>query len=302
MSMNAVDVTVLVCTYRRPHLLAQCLRAIQKELQATNLRCQVVVVDNDAFGSAAQVPELRSPPFRYVVEQQPGLVAARNRALREAPRNSDFLIFVDDDEEPTPGWLHSHYDFISRQPESVVAACGPVPPAFDPTCPKWVIRAGFFERPALQTGDRMRWPGTGNVILRGSRARALGEDPFDLRYNFSGGEDTEFFRRLKGDDGSILFNAEAIAPEHIPPERATLKWLWQRGMRLGNNSADTMLVDGRSRFAVAVIAAVRLVAAPILAVQAVIRRHPVGPAIMHAPKSLGMLQHLRGRGTAEYAR
>jgi cellulose synthase/poly-beta-1,6-N-acetylglucosamine synthase-like glycosyltransferase len=45
------------------------------------------------------------PFVRYVLEPQPGLDIARNRALREA--TEDIVAFVDDDAMPDPRWLES---------------------------------------------------------------------------------------------------------------------------------------------------------------------------------------------------
>ena len=84
---------------------------------------EVLVIDNDAQGtgreaalaaaadagvpvrsSAEGADEPEAVGLRYVVEERPGVAAVRNRALDETG-GRDLLVFIDDDEEPEPGWL-----------------------------------------------------------------------------------------------------------------------------------------------------------------------------------------------------
>ena len=65
----------------------------------------VLVVDNDPAAGARDAVESFAPrsagvSVRYVHEPQPGISAARNRALAEAA--SRLLVFIDDDERPSP--------------------------------------------------------------------------------------------------------------------------------------------------------------------------------------------------------
>ena len=70
----------------------------------TSSRRRFVVVDNDADESSrAVVTAAKLPwPVVYVVEPERGIPFARNRAVREAA-DSDFVVFIDDDEIPEPG-------------------------------------------------------------------------------------------------------------------------------------------------------------------------------------------------------
>ena len=95
-------------TYRRPAELRALLPRLAEQADAltasSTCTVEVLVVDNDAEGSAARTVRETVPQARYVVEPQPGVSAVRNRALEESP-GSDLLVFIDDDELPGPGWL-----------------------------------------------------------------------------------------------------------------------------------------------------------------------------------------------------
>lgn len=96
----APTATVAVCTRERPDDLVRCLEAV-RSLQPSPL--DVVVVDNRPATSRTREVVARFPSFRYARQDEGGLNAARNRALREA--RGDVVAFTDDDAVVDPGWL-----------------------------------------------------------------------------------------------------------------------------------------------------------------------------------------------------
>ena len=101
-------VSVCICTYRRPHLLAELLDSLAEQ----NFRepFEIIVVDNDAANSAVTTVDnakMRHPELniRYSVELQKGISFARNTAVSLA--RGDFLAWIDDDETAAESWLMS---------------------------------------------------------------------------------------------------------------------------------------------------------------------------------------------------
>ena len=92
--------TVAVCTRERPDDLARCLSAIEA-LPHPGL--DVVVVDNRPSTARTREVVERFPSFRYARQDEGGLNAARNRALREA--RGEVVAFTDDDAVVDTGWL-----------------------------------------------------------------------------------------------------------------------------------------------------------------------------------------------------
>ena len=72
------------------------------------VQMRVVVIDNDAAGSAAVACDALRQAYPcelvYAIEPEPGIVFARNRAL-ELAKDDDFIAFIDDDEVPAEDWL-----------------------------------------------------------------------------------------------------------------------------------------------------------------------------------------------------
>ena len=100
-------VLVAVLTYRRPGDLADLLPLLAAQRRSVaGRKVELLVVDNDPEGGAAgQVAAAAATwgGLAYAHEPRPGIAAARNRALDEAAEH-DVLVFLDDDERPSPGW------------------------------------------------------------------------------------------------------------------------------------------------------------------------------------------------------
>lgn len=240
-----LTMTVAVLTFHRPIELARGLPMLLEEVRSINrdeameIDAELLVVDNDPAGSAGRVVEAqRSESVHYVVETQPGISAARNRALAEA-RQSDLLVFIDDDEEPEPDWLRRLIaTWRSSRPAAVVGHVVSVFPAeLDP----WLKAGRFFIRRTMTTGDDTDVAATNNLLLDLEQIREL-DLTFDERLGLSGGEDTLFSRQLIRRGGRILWCNEAIVIDHVPPDRATRAWVLARGWSHGNTTSIVALL------------------------------------------------------------
>ena len=222
-----IDVSVCICTFRRPAGILRLLRSL-RALDPSSPRHEIIVVDNEATATAEPaIREARAEGLdvRYIVEPVRGIARARNRSLESAA--GEYVAFIDDDEEAAPGWLAE----LGRE---VVAAgadggIGPVVPRFAAGVPSWMIEGGFFERPRLPTGTRLDFhqTRTGNALIR-RRSLSAVPGPFDERYDFSGGEDTDLFARLMTRGQWFIAVDSAVVYEHVTPARTTMRWLLRR--------------------------------------------------------------------------
>src|SRR5258708_28296517 len=100
-------ISVCICTYRRPELLARLLADLSKKQAGSKFTYEIVVTDNDGSGSGKATTEAyaRSAPVpvHYCLEPRKNISFARNRCLKEA--TGDFIAFIDDDQFPAPDWL-----------------------------------------------------------------------------------------------------------------------------------------------------------------------------------------------------
>lgn len=297
---SLTSVAITIATFRRPTLLEQLLNSLSR-LETPSVTIKVIVVDNDAAGSAREVCELSTLPVEYVIEEEPGISAARNRGLSLALANgSDAVVFIDDDEVATPEWLRSLVEVAERTGASVVS--GPVIPHLPHDAPRWGRRIGWFARPCYSTGSTVRWPATNNALVRRSALETLGGSYFDASFSLTGGGDAELFWRLRRSGAKFVWSADAVVTELVPMSRITPRWIWRRGVRLGNVSGRLQLRQ-RSPLTVFFIGIARMgigvLFSPLLLVG-----HGPGAAtrLMHLPKGLGTVQSVFGRYVVEYAR
>ncbi|HEX2206250.1 MAG TPA: glycosyltransferase family 2 protein [Longimicrobium sp.] len=232
-----MNVSLCVCTCRRPVGLRRLLDAVARVRTERVQRLEVVVVDNDPDGSArATVDAMEGMPFalRYAHEPRRGISFARNRAIAEADPASDWIAFLDDDEEPEPRWLDELLRVQAEHAADVVA--GPVPPRYERPAPRWVVRGGFHEPQRRRTGTLLPYADTGNVLVRASIFRAFAV-PFTPSLALAGGADTHFFLQVARAGHRIVWADDAVAWEWVPPSRTRLSWLLQRAFRRGNGWA-----------------------------------------------------------------
>ena len=227
-----MTVAICVATYARHEGLRRLLSSLAS-LEPAEAGLRVVVVDNDAAGSArAVVDGLEGFPWaiEYAVEPRRGISAARNAAVRRAGA-VDFVAFVDDDEWAEPAWLAELLRAQSRTEADVVV--GPVLPDFAAPPPRWFAR-GRFLQPYEHASDEPLWYAyTGNALVRRTVLEPA-DAPFSERFGLLGGEDTHFFMRVYINGARIVWAPEARVHESIQPERMTESWLVRREYRRGN--------------------------------------------------------------------
>ena len=110
MSDAPPDLVVVICTRDRPDHLTATLDALDRQTWTGH---DVVVVDQ------SHPPDLllaaratRSPRLRVIADAGAGLSRARNLACREL--QADWLVYLDDDCRPEPGWAAALRDALLR--------------------------------------------------------------------------------------------------------------------------------------------------------------------------------------------
>lgn len=266
-----MHLTIAMLTYRRNDYLAQVipeLLAQADDVCDAQTTASVLIVDNDPQAGARAVVEAARAALAggqseaaessgaadsdaavtsrlvYVHEPEPGIVAGRNRALSQA-HGSDALVFIDDDEIPSPGWLKALVSTWRAQ--GCAAVTGPTPPTFEVDPSAWVVASGAFDSWEAADGAQVRSADTGNLLLDLAVVEGLGLR-FDPRYGLTGGEDSLFTRQLTRAGGVIRFAAGAVVTKRVPAARARRTWVLERSLRSGSSWArvriDTAAPDG----------------------------------------------------------
>ncbi|MDH3679848.1 MAG: glycosyltransferase family 2 protein [Acidimicrobiia bacterium] len=222
--------TLGILTYQRPEGLRRTLASIDDSVVRTVAPPwridDVIIIDNDRHPSAeAIVEEVRAAghplPLVYYHEPEPGLAAARNRALDEA--RGRVLVFIDDDESAGPGWPGGLLATMSATGAALVG--GPVRTIFTADPPGWI--GALFDRPEPDDGAAQPWLRSGNLAIDLGAIRREGLR-FDPAYAASGGEDVAFSWAARLAGLRLAWSATAIVEEHVGPERTIVRWVTTR--------------------------------------------------------------------------
>lgn len=243
---EAVSLTIAVLTYQRPRDIAAIIPLlVEQALLAAHpgFDIDILVVDNDPSGHAFQaVDQLAlelagSVTIRYENETVPGISAARNRALAASDQR-DLLVFIDDDERPSAGWLQHLLSEFRRTP--CVGVVGPVVSQYEVPPEPWIEGGRFFRRRRLPTGTKVEVAATNNLLidLRWVRSHGL---RFDLDFGITGGDDTMFTRSIHRLGGVMVWCDEAIVLDIVPRKRISRRWVVLRALSSGNSWALTSL-------------------------------------------------------------
>jgi glycosyltransferase involved in cell wall biosynthesis len=233
----SVGIVVCIPCFRRPQHLRLTLDSLVN--QRTSRSFAVVMVENDAARreSAPVAAEFLTDGRLQgicLVEQRQGNCQAINAAFETAqalfPAATRFLM-IDDDEIASPDWLELMVRTAEATGADVVG--GPVLPVFDDDSKPWLARHPAFCPAYDYTGAVPLIYGCGNCLITRAAFDGLESPVFDLRFNFLGGGDCDFFVRCR--DAGMIFHwtAEAVITETVPQNRTSSSWIAKRGLRIG---------------------------------------------------------------------
>ena len=208
--MTAPCVSVVIPTYRRPALLARCLRAVLAQRFIAG-PMEVIVVDDghdDATRDTVAGLQSQVPPRMVLRYLRPatgrGPAVARNAGWRAA--QAPLVAFTDDDTIPEPGWLAAGTAAMAAAP-SWCAASGAirVPPATVPPTDHERMTRG------LETAEFV----TANAFVRTDALLAV--CGFDERFQRAWREDADLqFRLLQA--GAVGRVPDAVVVHPVRPE------------------------------------------------------------------------------------
>lgn len=204
-------VSVVVPTYRRPHMLLRCLRALTwQDLDPRGF--EILVVDDGpdgetrrTVGQLAREQAGRGLTVRYLeAEGTQGPSGARNRGWEHA--RAPVIAFTDDDTIPTPSWLRRGLAAMTDDTDAVVGR----------------IRVPLPDRPRdheRDTGGLERAEfATANCLVRKRTLVAVGG--FDERFTLAWREDSDLQFMLLARGHRIVRAEDAVVLHPVRPAPA----------------------------------------------------------------------------------
>jgi succinoglycan biosynthesis protein ExoM len=235
-----------VITFRRPRMLQALLASFSELRVPEGMELSFLVIDNDAQRAAAPTvatfaAQMGRAEVHYVVESEPGIPFARNRAVAEAQAmGASYLAFLDDDETADPDWLIELAGAIRSRGLELIG--GPV------RCADWVEASppGWWRRLVFE-GIRSRYASKERSASRRLRQGAEGDIVivtnnwlldlawqkrtglrFDESLRETGGSDVLFYRMAKKLGIRSGWCETAIVRERVPLSRASFAYQFDR--------------------------------------------------------------------------
>jgi succinoglycan biosynthesis protein ExoM len=242
---DRLAIDVCICTYRRP-AIAETLKAVAAQEARHSTALRVIVADNapdvEARAAICGMAEALGLDLTYVHAPEKNISIARNACLSAA--QADWLAFVDDDEIPSTVWLGELIAEAERGDWDAVL--GPVQAIYPDPSPSWLKTCDLHSTRPVWVRGRIETGYTGNVLLRRElieRAKLA----FETELGRSGGEDIDFFYRLRDAGGRIGYARAALVHEPVPLERTNLGYLLRRNFRQGQTHARRLQRSSRLR-------------------------------------------------------
>ena len=240
-------IAICIPTYKRPVMLRKLvLSIIGCRLNNSLIKdVSIIIVDNDIERTAELiVGELKEEyGKRYNIQYNnypvKGLANVRNELIRIALMlNPDYLVFVDDDEYVSPGWLNEFVNAITQTKADIIM--GPVITENNYKISDEII--SWIQRPDHPDYSSLTFLRTSNLIIDVSSLRKQ-QIWFDVRFNTTGGEDSFFGLQMLKKGATILWAAKAVVYEALTLERAKISWVAKRYYNGANKYAYILKIE-----------------------------------------------------------
>ena len=221
--------SVIVPTHNRVQSLETCLAALAA-LDYPHEAFEALIVDD---GSAEPVERaVRSwtcrLPLRVLRQDNAGPASARNRGAAHA--RGDWLVFLDDDCAPLPGWLRAFSNARPR-PEEILGGATVNALPRNRYAGASTVLVDYVCDYFLRRSSPMRFITSNNLAVCTKRFHELGG--FDTGFPLAGGEDREFCRRWIQSGGRLRRIPDAIV-EHT--HELNLSSFWRQHFHYGRGA------------------------------------------------------------------
>ena len=231
---NEDGISICICTYRRPSVIAT-IKSVATQRVPGAANTHTIVIDNDTIPSSKDIVETycqsQHLELTFIHAPAQNISVARNAAL--AATRTRWLAFIDDDERASSTWLSALYS----NRFGAAAVFGPVQAIYPSNAPKWLSQADLLSSTPFRLRNGSIITGySGNVLIDMEFVRRH-KLRFDKKFGKLGGEDTIFFNAMHRRGGHLAYAPGAIAYEEVSNIRTTLPWVIARRYRAGQTYA-----------------------------------------------------------------
>ncbi|MEI8340180.1 MAG: glycosyltransferase [Verrucomicrobiota bacterium] len=206
-----IFISIVIPTFARPDRIARCLNCVNP-LRLPGLDTEIIVTDDSPDTSSREMLARDFPQVQWTTGPRGGPAANRNHGASLA--KGEWIAFLDDDVEASPGWLAA----------LASATAGTDVVEGKTVCPDKQDHP-FEEHVENLTGGNL-W--SCNMAVRREVFERIGG--FDADFLEAGGEDMEFAWRIQRDGLKTRFSPGMLAIH--PPRRIGWRGLWRRTLMI----------------------------------------------------------------------
>lgn len=251
--------TAIICTYNRAKYIGPLLESIAANDLAKS-EYEILLVDNNCTDNTREicnafVHKHSDIHFRYTVEPEQGLSAARNRGIKEA--KGDILVYIDDDALVDTWYLRTIADYMSSHPD-ISAVGGPIIPLYETAEPKWMTRftkellCGYlYYGEQVRSFPLDRYPGGGNAAYQANVFNKVGLFNTALGRkgnNLMGAEEKDIFDKMKTQDMRFCYLPKMILHHIIPQKKLELDYFNRLTLQIGQSERQRTRAISRSKY------------------------------------------------------
>jgi succinoglycan biosynthesis protein ExoM len=241
-----MQISCCVNTYKRPKLLKKLLQSLENQKLDSTWKLEVIIVDNDELEQGRTVVEeylKRSDlTIKYYTQPIKNISITRNKGVEMA--TGSLIMFIDDDGYADEDWVFEMVSCLNKF--NADGVFGTVLPYFDKEVSDLFIKGKFFDRLIQNTGEISKYKRTTNCLIKRNVLMGI-EGPFDPRDGLTGGEDANLFEKIQSKGAKLVFCKEGIVHDHVPFDRANIKWLSQRKFRTGRGFTSIKIKNSKNK-------------------------------------------------------
>lgn len=251
--------TAIICTYNRAKYIGNLLESVAKNDLAKS-EYEIVLVDNNCTDNTREICEAfakahKDVNFRYVLEPEQGLSAARNKGIKEAKGN--IIVYIDDDALVDANYLRTYSEWFAVHPETM-ACGGPIEPLYETEEPSWMTPYTKALLTAwMNYGDKVReypkgrYPGGGNAAYRKSVFDKVGLFNTALGRkggNLMGSEEKDIFDKMHALGMQVLYLPIPVLHHIIPQTKLEPDYFNRLTTQIGISERQRTLAIGKGKY------------------------------------------------------
>lgn len=250
--------TAIICTYNRAKYIGPLLESIAANDLAKE-EYEILLVDNNCTDNTREVCEAfaeahKDVNFRYVVEPEQGLSAARNKGIKEA--KGDLIVYIDDDALVDEWYLRTIVEYLNAH-EDIDAVGGPIIPLYETEEPKWMayhtkeLVTGYLYQGEKVGPFKKRYPGGGNAAFRAKVFERIGLFNTNLGRKgngLMGSEEKDIFDKMQTHNMQVLYLPKMILHHIIPQSKLEADYFNRLTFQIGISERQRTLAISKGKY------------------------------------------------------